>query len=192
MVNLPLVGPESGKSKIRGRKPKPIEVQITEGDTQKRGVHKLDAKLANKPHAGRGLPDCPSRLKGRARELWGFYSEELENNGIDYRISAGVLQGLCVTQAQAESADDIIAASGQILEDPILNSEQEVVGTRLKANPAVAIRNKAWEMVKGFASEFGVTPASLERITIAQEDGSELEKTMAMLSKPRAAKELTQ
>jgi P27 family predicted phage terminase small subunit len=176
---------------MQGRKPKPVEQQIAEGDPAKRGVHRLDAKIAAQPKAEKGLEDCPKRLKGRARELWTFWSEELEKMGLDCRPDAQMLQGACVMAARAEEADDIVSASGLIIEDPILDSEQQVVGTRIKANPAIAISNKAWELTKGFCSEFGLSPVSRTRLTVEKRDDGEKE-LMEMLSKPRADKDAVQ
>jgi len=54
---------------MRGRKPKPLRIQIAEGDTRKRGVNKLKELAESEPKAERGLPPCPVHLMGRARRL---------------------------------------------------------------------------------------------------------------------------
>jgi len=55
---------------IRGRRPKPTQRQISEGDLAKRGKHKLQAKLNSEPKPTRGLPPCPKHVVGVARSAW--------------------------------------------------------------------------------------------------------------------------
>ena len=55
---------------MKGRKPKPVQQQILEGDPTKRCVHRLDALKASLPKSERGLPDPRSHLQGLAREQW--------------------------------------------------------------------------------------------------------------------------
>jgi hypothetical protein len=73
---------------MRGRKPKPIECQIAEGDPHKRGVHKLDEMLASQPKSQRGLPEYPPYLSEEAKEAWDFWKARLENMDLDYHACA--------------------------------------------------------------------------------------------------------
>jgi hypothetical protein len=47
-----------------------------EGDPRKLGVHRLEEKLKAEAKGARGLPKCPTHLKGLARKAWRFLSEE--------------------------------------------------------------------------------------------------------------------
>lgn len=184
MVKEPVFRAESGKP-LRGRKPKPVAQQIAEGDPRKRGVHKLDQKLADEPKAQRGLPDCPRHLKGRARAAWGFWRAELEAMNLDCRPDAMMLEGACLNYSRAVQADLLVAAAGLLLEEPITDSEGDVVGTKYKANPAISISSNAWRNVRAFCSEFGLSPVSRTRLTIEKKDDAENE-LLDLLSKPRA------
>src|SRR5260370_12224054 len=53
---------------MRGRKPKPTEQQVAEGDPRKLGVHRLEQKLKAEAKGSCGLPKCPAPLKGLARK----------------------------------------------------------------------------------------------------------------------------
>ena len=180
----------------------PTAQAIAEGDPAKRGVHKLDARLAAEPKAERGLPDCPKRLQGLAREAWGFWSEELEKMGLDHRPDGPMLEGACRQYARAVAADLLIEAEGIILEEPVTASrsvrtpegivrEKEIVGYTKSVNPAVGVSDKCWGKVLQFCSQFGLSPVSRTRLTIEKKDDGEKE-LLALLSKPRAAKEMTQ
>ena len=53
---------------------------------------------------------------------------------------------------------------GLLVEEPILEKEGMVVGTKFKANPAVHIEFNAAKTCKAFLTEFGMTPSSRSRI----------------------------
>lgn len=75
----------------RGRKPKPIQQQIIEGDPKHRGVHKLDATKAALPKAQRGLPDAPPHVTGLACEQWAIWKRDLELMQMHYSADAVML-----------------------------------------------------------------------------------------------------
>lgn len=104
---------------------------------------------------------------------------------LDARPDAMMLEGACVNYARAVEADMLLSASGIIVEEPIVDGEGEVVGTRYKKNPAVEISNRSWMLVKSFCSEFGLSPVSRTRLTIEKKDGVEDSDLAAMLSRPR-------
>lgn len=150
-----------------------------------RGVHKLDAKLAAEPKAQKGLPDCPKHLKGRARAAWGFWREELEKMSLDCRPDAMMLEGACVNYAKAVQADLLVLAGGVTVEEPIIDRESgEQIGVKVKRNPADVVSNRAWMLLKGFCSEFGLSPVSRTRLTIDKKDDGE-EEMNKTLSRPR-------
>lgn len=169
---------------MRGRKPKPLKKQISEGDPRKKGVRKLKQSLAAEPKATRGLPDCPKHLKGRARAAWGFWREELVEMKLDCRPDAMMLEGACVGYARAVQADLIVAQKGPIC---ILNTRDPQTGRwmqKLKAHPAVAISKASWAQVRSFCSEFGLSPVSRTRLALEKPDDGQGD-LLAMLSAPR-------
>jgi P27 family predicted phage terminase small subunit len=176
---------------VRGRKPKSLELQVSEGDPRKLGKRQLLKRLASEPKASHGLPPCPPHLHGRARDKWNLWREELQVMDIDSRPDMVMLEGACVNYARAVDADLIVAASGAILEEPILNRDEVVVGTRLKTNPAIAISAKSWLLCKAFCSEFGFSPVSRTRLAVEKPNVEE-QDLMAKLSQPRAPKENVQ
>ncbi len=168
-------------------KPKALALQIAAGDPRKIGKAKLQKRLEAEPKATHGLPDCPRHLKGRARAAWAFWKEELEVMSLDSRPDAMMLEGACVNYARAVDADLIIAAGGIVLEEPILDKQETVVGTKYKANPAIAISNAAWKLAKGFCSEFGLSPVGRTRLAVEKPNDEEKD-LMEMLSQPRTAR----
>jgi P27 family predicted phage terminase small subunit len=176
---------------LRGRKPKPLRIQIVEGDTRKRGARKLQELAEREPKAERGLPPCPEHLKGVARDRWFFWAEELATMKIDHRPDDAVLVGACMNYARALQAEALIDSDGLIIEEPIVKGrgeKAEVVGYRKRTNPAVFVANSAWMRVHKFCSEFGFSPVSRTRIAMGKQDTTE-EDFMKLLSSPRLPRE---
>lgn len=171
---------------MRGRKPKPAQQQINEGDPAKRGVHKLDQKLESEPKAVRGLPPCPEHLSGRARSAWKFFAGELAVMKLDKRPDGPMLEGACVAYARAVDADLILAEKGLVVEDKFIADSGDVIVLKTKKHPAVEISNRAWALLKAFCSEFGLSPVSRTRLTIPKDDDGDIEALMKALREPRA------
>lgn len=169
---------------MKGRKPKPLAVQIAEGDPSKRGKKKLREAQSLEIQAERGLPACPSHLNGRARETYEFFQAELEKMGLDRRPDVVMLEGAATAYALAVQADQAIETEGLMLKTPILDREGGVVGHDIDIHPAVRVRDKAWATVRAFCSEFGLSPVSRMRLPQQQPDDG-ADELMEMLSKPR-------
>jgi P27 family predicted phage terminase small subunit len=170
---------------MRGRKPKPAAQQIAEGDPAKRGVHKLDEKLASEPAATKGLPACPRHLDARARAAWKFWAEELEAMDLDRRPDAMMLEGACVNFARAVEADMLVQLEGLVIVQEIKTDKNgQVVTIKKRKNPAIDISNKAWTLVRSFCSEFGLSPVSRTRLAIGK-DRDVADDFAKLLSKPR-------
>lgn len=191
---------------MKGRKPKPGARRLAEGDTRRVGAKKLIAQVAAEPKAARGLPPCPARLKGLARETWEFWAEELASMSLDRRPDAQMLEGACVNFARAVKADEEVERLGEVFHEKILSTETypvfskendpdtgkpkvighepKVVGVKQRKNVWVQIADRSWMLVHRFCSEFGLSPASRTRLTIEKKDDGD-DDLMKILSRPR-------
>ena len=170
---------------MTGRPPKPTARQISEGDPRKYGVHRLEQKLEAEPKAARGLPKCPSHLKGRARRVWKFWREELQAMNLDCRPDAQMLEGACVAYEAAVDAYETIQKQGRLVAKRVLDPEtNKLVVVNVKPHPAVAQGNAAWALLKAFCSEFGLSPVSRTRLAIDRPAAGEAD-LMEILSRPR-------
>ena len=161
-----------------GRKRKSAKLQLAEGDTRQRGKHKLEQAIGRTPPTTSGIPDCPKHLRGRARETWEFWRVELIGMQIDSRCDGRMLEGACIAYARAVDADLIIAR------EPVYFQGKRKAGLyRTKKHPAVTVSNAAWSQVKAFCSEFGLSPASRARLSIAPASETR-EDVNAVLSGP--------
>lgn len=160
-------------------------MQIAAGDPQKLGKRKLQEKLESEPAATCGLPECPRHLKGRAREVWTFWTTELAVMQIDRRPDAQMLEGACVAYSRAVQADLEVERVGITVSESTVADNGEVIVLKIKKNPAVDVSNAAWRQVRAFCSEFGFSPVSRTRLAgSGTKDKSE--SLMDLLSAPRA------
>src|SRR6266567_3976709 len=87
---------------MRGRKPKPLQVQIAEGDPRRKGVRKLLEASQSVVKAPSGLPPCPEYLRGAARHAWDFWKNALESMSIDRMPDALTLEVACQAYEAAQ------------------------------------------------------------------------------------------
>lgn len=89
-----------------------------------------------------------------------------------------------VTRIRAEAGcktpDEVAAAD--LLKTEIAEIESSL---RVRAHPAVQIARQRWTLVKGFCSEFGLSPVSRTRLSVEKKDEGDVD-LMAALSAPRA------
>jgi P27 family predicted phage terminase small subunit len=84
--------------------------------------------------------------------------------------------------AGCDTRDDKAAAELLVKEIEELKSFLSV-----KAHPAVQIARQRWTLVKGFCSEFGLSPVSRTRLSVEKKDEGDVD-LMAALSAPREPK----
>lgn len=174
---------------MRGRKPKSTAQQIAEGDPRKRGKHKLQEAQLAEPDAPRGLPPCPLHLQGRARSAWKFWAEQLAVMNLDCRPDAMMLEGACSNYAGAILAEIQLRREGQTIRRSYVTKTGETITLSVEAHPAVQIARQRWTLVKGFCSEFGLSPVSRTRLSMVKpNDGSEdLAKLLMMPRQQKTA-----
>ena len=169
---------------MTGRKPKPIGLVARDGDTRKYGTRKLAARIASEPQATRGLPPCPEHLTGRARDAWEFLAAEIADMGLDRRPDALMLEGACASYARAVEADLIVERDGLVIENSTIDAESgEKIVLKVRAHPAIAVSNAAWQQVRSFSAEFGLSPAARARVVSERKEPTE--DLAAILSAPR-------
>jgi phage terminase small subunit len=87
----------------------------------------------------RGLPRCPDHLKGRARDAWDFWSQELAVMDLDRRPDAHMLEGACVAYDSAVSSYETILAQGRLIAKKALDpSTNKLVVVDVKPSPGCA------------------------------------------------------
>jgi P27 family predicted phage terminase small subunit len=170
---------------MAGRPRKPLKVRQQEGDLRKIGPRKLQALIDAEPKTRSGLPDCPSHLRGIAREIWGVWVQELEIMDMDRMPDAVMLEGACVAYQRAVQADGQIDRIG-ITVERYKEIDGEAVLLGVEPNPAIKISEAAWKQVKSFCVEFGFSPASRSRLAVQKVDKPQDLMSILMADDPKA------
>ena len=169
-----------------GQRPKPIALQIAEGDPRRLGKNKLQEKLAREPKATDGLPDCPKYLRRnpRTRTAWNFWANELRKMDLDRRPDMHMLEGAVIAYAETVACFELVEKQGRVIPRRARDASGNWVVVGMVTHPAVRQRNQALLIMRAFCSEFGLSPISRTRLAVEPPDDED-DDLMALLRQPR-------
>jgi P27 family predicted phage terminase small subunit len=153
-VHIPCASIPAPKKEItvRGRKPRPVELRVIEGNPGKR-------RLTKPLRVDRGLPEPPEHLDAIALAEWARMSTELRANGLLTRSDRAALAAYCMAYSRWVQAEAEIARRGMLYQRPNGAWQQ---------SPFVVIAHRAMMIMAAFLSEFGMTPVSRTRLSVAE------------------------
>lgn len=134
----------------KGRKPKPTNLKVLEGNPGKRALNKRE------PAPKAKLPTCPKWLEPEAKKEWTRMGKKLLNLGVLSEIDTAAFAGYCQAFARWKEAEEFISLHGTIFKTPSGYIQQV---------PQVAIAKSYLKIMQGFCSEFGLTPSSRSRVS---------------------------
>jgi P27 family predicted phage terminase small subunit len=137
---------------VKGRKPKPLQQKVREGNPGKR-------KLPEPLELDSGPLSKPADLPAEASALWDDLVPLLEHAGVAERVDRAAFSALCVQWARAERARAVLAAEGLFA----LGSTGQLV-----EHPGLGIERNACALFLRFAEQYGLTPAARARISAAR------------------------
>ncbi|MBM4384099.1 MAG: phage terminase small subunit P27 family [Deltaproteobacteria bacterium] len=138
---------------MRGRRPKPRALKLLLGNPGKRA---LGDEMQGEP----GLGPCPDHLTGHARDCWLDLAPQLDALGIAQRQDRGMFEGLCVAYGTWRTALELIARDGMTY--TTTNPKTGAVTERVR--PEVGVARGAERLFAQFATEFGLSPSSRQRV----------------------------
>ena len=112
------------------------------------------------PAFARSAPDPPSWLSREARAEWRRVVPELERLRLLSRVTRASLAAYCETWARFVEATRTIQREGLTIE----------AKQGLLAHPAVGIASKTGAELRRWAVEYGLTPASEQKVKAGDED----------------------
>jgi len=144
---------------IAGRKPKPPNLRLVEGNRGHRPIPKPAV-------AAPIMPPCPRWLNPIAHTEWKRIGPVLFAAGLLHREDMAAFASYCENYAILSQCAAYINRKG--------GYAKYLEGTNSHTSPHLTAMNRAFDKVRAFASEFGLTPSSRGRIEIANvEDGDE-------------------
>lgn len=132
----------------KGRKPKPTELRVIEGNREHRPIPQIPKPKAKWIPAPRWL--CPA-----AKKEWRRISRELYNLGLLTVIDRAALEAYCQSYAKWKEAEEKADLT-------VFTTESGYVGL----NPFINIALKYAKEMRAFLVEFGMTPSSRMRVDI--------------------------
>lgn len=140
-----------------GRRPKPTKLHVLQGTRPHLPVDR-------EPEPRIRLPRRSKHLSRRAGYIWRETGGFLLAAGVVSELDEATLATYAQTYAEIEELTLAIRREGMVLDEPVWSRKGEQVGVRSKPNPAVAIRNNLYAVLKWTATELGLTPASRPKI----------------------------
>lgn len=151
---------------MRGRKPTPTHLKLVKGNPGKRPANPKEPKPA------RSRPSAPAHMSDKARETWGYVSGLLDRMGVLADVDAVALEMLCEAYADHLAARQALKDFGSDYYTTLTPAGEQMH----RAHPAVAQKNDADRRIRGWLSEFGMTPSARSRVDA---DGKEAENDPA-------------
>jgi P27 family predicted phage terminase small subunit len=142
---------------VRGRKPKPVEQRIVEGNPRKHAIPQ-PLLVAGRPTAHE-LDEPPDHLPPEAKQFWLTSVTRLIEVGIIDRVDVPVLEQLAVQYARIRQAQRVLAQDGHY---------SRGAAGQLKEHPAMKIEQNATMMFLKIAEHYALTPIARTRLGLAE------------------------
>jgi P27 family predicted phage terminase small subunit len=144
----------------RGRKTKPGNIKVIQG------TFRDDRANPNAPDPSGEIPRSPSWLPPEAREYFGILKERLDTYGLASKTHTEMLAMAAQRLAEIDLLNQIILQEGNTYKQYVINKEGESLVNMIKGHPAVGQRNEAMRHLQSLLSEFGLSPASVGKVSI--------------------------
>lgn len=149
---------------IVGRKPKPPELKLLEGNPGKRPVN----RNCPQPERGDAPPKAPAWLEPDAKREWKRVAEELHSIGLLTKVDVVAMAAYCQAYARWKEAEQVLTDEGTTMEYTNKHGEKNQV-----LHPQVFVANKYLQIIRAFCAEFGLTPSSRGRMVLPCSEGAD-------------------
>ena len=138
-----------------GPAPKPTRMKLLEG------TYRKDRAPANEPKPQSKIPPCPRHLSKEAKREWRRISKDLLTLGLLTVVDRAALAAYCQAWARwVEAEEEMSKPDFKLVRSTDKGYEH--------ASPWVGVANNALKQMRAFLVEFGLTPASRSRVTVAK------------------------
>ena len=142
---------------MRGPKPKPTEIRIREGYSNRQKLPE-PILVSGQPAVGE-LAEPPAHLPLDAKEFWRDSVARLVAVGIIDRVDLPTLELLAVQFARARQAGRVIASEGHFALG---------AACQIRPHPALAIEREATAQFARLSELFGLNPVARARLGLAE------------------------
>lgn len=137
---------------MAGRPKKPTNLKLLKGTLRTDRINK------DEPKPKINIPKAPTHLNKEAKKEWKEMAQQLFNLGLLTNIDKAALAGYCQLYGRWVQAEKKLGAGELVIETKSGNLIQ---------NPYLGIANRAYEIMFRSLTDFGMTPASRARVSVA-------------------------
>jgi P27 family predicted phage terminase small subunit len=146
---------------MKGPAPKPTALKLLQGNAGHRPINKREPKFG-------GVPVCPVWITDVAKAEWARVVADLSALDMLRGVDSASLAAYCLSYARWRSAEEIVTAEGQTVNEPVLNKLGEVVGHKVKRHPATTIAKDSLASMLRASALFGFDPSSRSRLSVGE------------------------
>lgn len=137
--------------RARGPTPRPTKLKLLHGEKRPSRLNPAE------PQPSSAIPELPDNASDEVREIWDATLAELRDMSLAHAADAEALRCYCEAVAVHRRASEMLAKTSILVRGQKGN---------LVRNPLLQIQRDAATAIRGFAAEFGLTPASRTRIEV--------------------------
>lgn len=142
---------------MAGAKPKPTALKLLQGTAQPCRMNK------NEPKPKSDAVKMPVGLSVEAKKCWKQVSKHLKDAGVLTNLDIHALSLYCEAFARWNDANNKLKKYGTVIKAPSGFPVQ---------SPYLAIANKAFDQMRVMLVEFGMTPSSRTKVSVAESSPS--------------------
>jgi P27 family predicted phage terminase small subunit len=146
-----------------GRPPRPAGLKLVEG--RGNGTDSGGRRVPEVPAFARAAPDAPAWLPAEARAEWDRVVPELDRLGLLKGIDRAALTSYCMVWQRFVEASAIVGRDGMVVREELPLGRE-----KLYRHPALLTAEAASKELRAWATEFGLTPSSEQRLAGAKGD----------------------
>jgi P27 family predicted phage terminase small subunit len=135
-------------------------MKVLEGNPGKRALNK------NEPKPIARIPPCPKFLSKEAKREWRRISRELLDLGLLTVVDRAALAAYCQCWARWAEAEEKMGEEDFVMLNTTDKGYKHV-------SPWFTVANAALKQMRGYLSEFGLSPASRSRVTVTKEEAQD-------------------
>jgi P27 family predicted phage terminase small subunit len=144
------------------------------------GTTAYQSKAKTKSKLSAGQPKMPTHLSRAAKAEWRRLVPLLLERGSLTSCDSSMLSIYCETHGRWLAAKADVEANGLTITVSVLDKHGAAVTTR-RTNPALRTLENCERSLRAFLREFGMTPATRERILPAQEQPKQVKTIFEMM-----------
>lgn len=145
-----------------GRPAKPTALKLLHGDNKKNPQRVNRSEPAHLPATG----DAPGWLTPAALDVWLEYAPGLVRTRVMSAADVEAFAAWCDACARRREAVVHLGAEGAVVEQPVLDRNGHLVGTKLAKSPWTIVLREADAQMVHWGSRFGMTPSDRAKISV--------------------------